>query len=600
MAWLLAHMWVALAGVAVFGLLLGWSIRGMLLVNKMRKAVVERDVTMTELDQAREEIESLYAAQRGQPVGNFNPREAQAEQNVKLQRLTDELARAKSELETLKTKADEAERAGIAKAGVAAAASAAGTLAAVGGASDPNPALVWRNRHLESRVRHLEGMLDKGEQGVAAVETAVPAAVPAAASDVSESEQAKAEWQHNFLKQRVEALETELAQVKMTPEAPAEVAAAPAAQDEVDEELARLRWRNRYLEGRLAYFEGDQDAREEAEAADAESAEDETDSAVAPLVDLPEAEAEAEPETVDEEAPLEATETVEPENEPEAEPEPVFVEAEAEMSEPEEDPDDIEEAQVEAEDQVEFDTPALEAEDDEAETEFAEAEFDTPEFEDDAEDEVEPEAEPSADPFGFTAEDVLDVSEPQAPEEVAADPDAEVDLPTFEIEDRFPEEAPVPVMETEAGDDAEDEADEDAEESAVATPEEASRAILAALELDDDEDADAETDLDADAADEDDSEADEADDAPRGVRPIALDKPVENSPDDLTEIGGIGPKIQELLNAMGVWHYDQIAAWTPDNVVWVDHELNFSGRIVREGWVQQAAILAGDTVDEDA
>ncbi|HBH44610.1 MAG TPA: hypothetical protein DDY28_09395, partial [Hyphomonas atlantica] len=100
MAWLLAHMWVALAGVAVFGLLLGWSIRGMLLVNKMRKAVVERDVTLTELDQAREEIESLYAAQRGQPIGNFNPREVQAEQNVKLQRLTDELARAKSELET--------------------------------------------------------------------------------------------------------------------------------------------------------------------------------------------------------------------------------------------------------------------------------------------------------------------------------------------------------------------------------------------------------------------------------------------------------------------------------------------------------------------
>ena len=209
-----------------------------------------------------------------------------------------------------------------------------------------------------------------------------------------------------------------------------------------------------------------------------------------------------------------------------------------------------------------------------------------------------------ADPFGFTADDVLhepeelDESEPQAPEEVAADPDADVDLPTFEIEDRFPEEVPVPVTETEAAGDAEDSADTGAEESAVATPEEASRAILAALELDDDDGEDAE--VEADAADEDDAEFDEADDAPKGVRPIALDKPVENSPDDLTEIGGIGPKIQELLNAMGVWHYDQIAAWTPDNVVWVDHELNFSGRIVREGWVQQAAILAGDTVDEDA
>ena len=108
MAWLLAHMWAALIGVAVFGLLLGWSVRGMLLVGRMRRAVVERDVTQTELEQAKEEIESLYAAQRGQPVGNTNAREAQAEQTVKMQRLTDELARAKSELDALKAKADEA------------------------------------------------------------------------------------------------------------------------------------------------------------------------------------------------------------------------------------------------------------------------------------------------------------------------------------------------------------------------------------------------------------------------------------------------------------------------------------------------------------
>ncbi|HCE25580.1 MAG TPA: hypothetical protein DF282_24180, partial [Hyphomonas sp.] len=138
MAWLLAHMWAALAGVAVFGLLLGWSIRGMMLVGKMRRAMVERDVTQTELEQAKEEIESLYAAQRGQPVGNTNAREAQAEQNVKFQRMSDELSRAKSELEALKAKADEALVSG-AKAAGAAGAGAVGTLAAVGGATDPNP-----------------------------------------------------------------------------------------------------------------------------------------------------------------------------------------------------------------------------------------------------------------------------------------------------------------------------------------------------------------------------------------------------------------------------------------------------------------------------
>ena len=85
-----------------------------------------------------------------------------------------------------------------------------------------------------------------------------------------------------------------------------------------------------------------------------------------------------------------------------------------------------------------------------------------------------------------------------------------------------------------------------------------------------------------------------------GVRPIALDSPVEDQPDDLTVIGGIGPKIQELLNEMGIWHYDQIAAWSRENIEWVDRELNFSGRIIREGWVEQAAILAGDMAEEEA
>ena len=68
---------------------------------------------------------------------------------------------------------------------------------------------------------------------------------------------------------------------------------------------------------------------------------------------------------------------------------------------------------------------------------------------------------------------------------------------------------------------------------------------------------------------------------------MAMNGPVEGHPDDLTLIGGIGPKIQILLNELGVWHYDQIAEWTPENVAWVDEHLNFNGRIIREGWVEQ-------------
>ena len=74
----------------------------------------------------------------------------------------------------------------------------------------------------------------------------------------SESDAAKAEWQENFLKQRVEALEDELAKAK----APAPAPSGRKGNGDAEEELARLRWRNRFLEGRLAYFEGDPDAAE--------------------------------------------------------------------------------------------------------------------------------------------------------------------------------------------------------------------------------------------------------------------------------------------------------------------------------------------------
>lgn len=73
------------------------------------------------------------------------------------------------------------------------------------------------------------------------------------------------------------------------------------------------------------------------------------------------------------------------------------------------------------------------------------------------------------------------------------------------------------------------------------------------------------------------------------VRPPALDAPRGGQADDLTQIEGIGPRIEEVLNALGVYHYDQLAAWTPENEAWVDDYLNFSGRVSREAWVAQAS-----------
>jgi NADH-quinone oxidoreductase subunit E len=71
-----------------------------------------------------------------------------------------------------------------------------------------------------------------------------------------------------------------------------------------------------------------------------------------------------------------------------------------------------------------------------------------------------------------------------------------------------------------------------------------------------------------------------------------------DGPDDLKLIKGVGPALEALLHRLGYFHLSQIAAWTPEEVAWVDENLEeFRGRVTREGWVEQARELAehGDT-----
>lgn len=75
------------------------------------------------------------------------------------------------------------------------------------------------------------------------------------------------------------------------------------------------------------------------------------------------------------------------------------------------------------------------------------------------------------------------------------------------------------------------------------------------------------------------------------VKPKSVEKP--DMPDDLKEITGIGPKLESVLNSLGIWTYAQIAGWTPYETAWVDDYLQFKGRIERDEWIAQAAALAG-------
>lgn len=443
MTWLVAHMWIALAGAALVALLLGWSLRGMMLMGRLRRAEVDRDVTKVELGEARDEIERLFAAQRKLLAGQggaqaFEAAQASPQADPALeQQLAETLAAlrlAREELDALK-----------AAPPVLAPTPEMAAVPSVDGAA------MLRTKELEDRVAGLEADLAEARRALTEAEVAraeavaAAAAVPAPAPVEAKAPPAaepdpKLAWKASYLALRVKALENEVAAqpAAVATPAPAAEEVAPAAapsapeapkvdEESPEEELARLRWRNRYLEGRLAYFEGDQDS------------------------------------VADE----------------------------------------------------------IAAEDDEVAG--------------------------------------LDL-EPEAEAEIEDEPD--------EADDAFEE------LEAYAGEDEGDEGgfeDEDADEGAFAA-----ETILGRLE---------EEDALADAG--------EADDVVP-ARPLALERPVEGAPDDLTLIGGIGPRIQEVLNSLGIFHFDQIADWSPENIAWIDEYLHFNGRVKREGWVEQAAILVGE------
>jgi len=77
-----------------------------------------------------------------------------------------------------------------------------------------------------------------------------------------------------------------------------------------------------------------------------------------------------------------------------------------------------------------------------------------------------------------------------------------------------------------------------------------------------------------------------------GTKPPGLAAPRDGQADDLKRIKGIGPKNEKVCNALGVFHFSQIADWTSDEATWVGHHIAFPGRIEREHWIAQARLLA--------
>ncbi len=89
------------------------------------------------------------------------------------------------------------------------------------------------------------------------------------------------------------------------------------------------------------------------------------------------------------------------------------------------------------------------------------------------------------------------------------------------------------------------------------------------------------------------AKAPKADAAPAGDE-AALGQVYKEAPaevDDLKKISGVGPVLETKLNEQGIYKYEQITKWTPENIVAFDERLAFKGRIERDNWLEQATAL---------
>ncbi len=77
----------------------------------------------------------------------------------------------------------------------------------------------------------------------------------------------------------------------------------------------------------------------------------------------------------------------------------------------------------------------------------------------------------------------------------------------------------------------------------------------------------------------------------KAIKPKFLKQADNGISDNLQLIKGVGAKLNEVLNELGVFHFYQIASWEEKEVAWVNDYLAFSGRIQRDEWIKQAKLL---------
>ena len=83
-----------------------------------------------------------------------------------------------------------------------------------------------------------------------------------------------------------------------------------------------------------------------------------------------------------------------------------------------------------------------------------------------------------------------------------------------------------------------------------------------------------------------------------GVKPPTVTAPRPGGADDLKRITGIERSTEERLQQLGIYHYDQIAAWSVAEVAWIETNVKRAkGRVTRDKWVAQAKLIVSEGVE---
>ena len=62
--------------------------------------------------------------------------------------------------------------------------------------------------------------------------------------------------------------------------------------------------------------------------------------------------------------------------------------------------------------------------------------------------------------------------------------------------------------------------------------------------------------------------------------------------DDLQLINGVGPTLEKKLHRLGIYHFEQIAQLTAEDIALIDSKLKtYKGRVKRDKWPMQARKL---------